>query len=667
MRLRTILLALAGLLVVVFAALAIAISRIDLRELADALESNVKEATGRELKIAGPIRFRLSLFPTVSVEGVSYRNTAWGSRSDMLRVRRAEIRIALLPLLTGNVVIRRLVLVEPDVLLEIDAKGNRNWDLSRASPQSAGESGVREANAPVQVRELGVENGKLAFRSVRPARSWNAAIERLAIEAASDYDDLGIDGAGSVNGISLSLRGAIDNLGRLGAPGATGLLDLDIAASGMKIRANGRVPLAAESPEGMDVKLDVAVEDGSVPAALTLGALPRLPAFAARANARTTDGVLDVKDFEAKFGASKLSGRIRIGLQGDRRPVDVQLHSPLLDLKDLGREPGKEPRGAGRLFPDAPLPVAALKAMEGRAALRADKLKLPDGRQVEGVDAQLTFSGGRIAAERLRIRLGEGELALALAADARSGKALAIDANLQGGKIPLGALAGLLGVSTAIEGGSTDLSLRLRGSGESVRALVGNANGDVRVVVGPARLRNRAMNLGADLTEIANALNPARAIDEITELRCAVLRFPVRNGVARIDNGFGIETAKVVAIGGGSINLRNETIDLGIRPKAITGLGIGAGKLARLARIRGSLTDPEVGIDMEEATTTALIAGAAYATGGLSLLAGSLLVDNVPDHPCRIALGAPDRSGQEASQKKSGEGLIDSLKKLFGS
>jgi uncharacterized protein involved in outer membrane biogenesis len=663
MRLRFVLLALAGLLVVVLAVVGFALSRMDLREQADAVEAKVKEATGRELKIAGPIGFRLSLFPTLSVENVRYRNAAWGSRPDMLLVRRAEIRIALLPLLTGNVVIRRLVLIEPDVLLEIDAKGNKNWDVSRERPQPAGGGGG--ATAPIQIRELGIANGKLALRSVRPARSWNATIEKLALETASRYEGVSIDGAGSINGIALSLRGEIDNLNRLGAPGATGALDLDLAATGIKIRANGRVPLAAESLEGMDVKLDVAVEDGSVPAALTFGALPRLPAFAARANVRTTDSALEVEDFEAKLGASRLSGRIQVGLQGDQRPVIVQLHSPILDLKDFGRGPGKEPRAGGRLFPDSPLPVAALKAMEGRAVLRADKLKLADGGQVEGIDAQLTFSGGRISAERLRIRLGEGELALALAADARSGKTLAIDASLQGGRIPLGTLAGLFGVSTAIEGGSTEISLRLHGSGESVRALAGSASGELRLVVGPARLRNRYMNLGADLTEIANALNPARAVDEITELRCAVLRFPVRNGVAHIENGLGIETTKVVAIGGGTINLRNETIDLGIRPKATTGLGIGAGKLAHLARIRGSLTNPEVGIDMEEATTTALVAGAAYATGGLSLLVGSLLIDNVPDHPCRIAQGTRGQSTRTAP-KDAAEGLIDSLKKLFG-
>ncbi|MFC7539484.1 hypothetical protein ACFQU2_08465 [Siccirubricoccus deserti] len=54
-------------------------------------------------------------------------NMPSGSRPEMLRMRRAEVELALLPLLSRRVEVRRLVLVAPDLLLETDKAGQPNW------------------------------------------------------------------------------------------------------------------------------------------------------------------------------------------------------------------------------------------------------------------------------------------------------------------------------------------------------------------------------------------------------------------------------------------------------------------------------------------------------------------------------------------------------------
>ena len=43
-------------------------------------------------------------------------------------------------------------------------------------------------------------------------------------------------------------------------------------------------------------------------------------------------------------------------------------------------------------------------------------------------------------------------------------------------------------------GGSTDLTLRLRGRGKTLAAVLGSLDGDARVAVGPLRLHNLAVN-----------------------------------------------------------------------------------------------------------------------------------------------------------------------------
>lgn len=57
----------------------------------------------------------------------------------MAIVKRIEAEVGLLPLLTGTVEVRRLVLVEPDILLELDEKGVPNWQFSGAESAAATE------------------------------------------------------------------------------------------------------------------------------------------------------------------------------------------------------------------------------------------------------------------------------------------------------------------------------------------------------------------------------------------------------------------------------------------------------------------------------------------------------------------------------------------------
>jgi len=313
------------------------------------------------------------------------------------------------------------------------------------------------------------------------------------------------------------------------------------------------------------------------------------------------------------------------------------------------------------VFPNDPFPLAALKALDGDAEVRIAKLRLDEHNQVDDVRARTQFKQGKIEADELKLRLQGGELSFKVHGDASSGKALALETSLSGQKVPLAALTGLAGITPPPEGAPTDIAVQFSGRGDSVRSLMASASGNVRVVVGPGRLKNRALDAGADVTQLLNSLNPARGQDPYTEMKCAVLRFPVRNGIATIPNGIALETNKVRLLGGGTVNLRNETLELAFRPEAASGLGVGAGNLARYAKVEGTLANPRIGIDMAGAASTAAVAGAAIATGGLTLLAGGLLIDNVPDNPCQVAL-----SGVAPKQESAVDKVLNPIKKLFG-
>ena len=61
-----------------------------------------KEATGRELKLAGDLKLQLGFTPALVIENISFQNAPWGSRPEMARVKRFELEVALFPSSAGT-------------------------------------------------------------------------------------------------------------------------------------------------------------------------------------------------------------------------------------------------------------------------------------------------------------------------------------------------------------------------------------------------------------------------------------------------------------------------------------------------------------------------------------------------------------------------------------
>lgn len=97
------------------------------------IEQRTSTATGRKLVIAGPVR--LSLLPTIAViaNDVSFANAPGAHDAAMASFAKLEIRIRLLPLLSGKLAIDRFILEKPIIHLEVDDRGRPNWDFGGAT------------------------------------------------------------------------------------------------------------------------------------------------------------------------------------------------------------------------------------------------------------------------------------------------------------------------------------------------------------------------------------------------------------------------------------------------------------------------------------------------------------------------------------------------------
>lgn len=658
-----------GLVVAAVAGLVALVHTIDLAQYARLATDEVKGVTGRELRIGG--KLDLKVFPRLALvaEDVTFANAPWGSRPAMARIKRLEAAVALLPLLRKEVEITRLSLVEPDVLLETDAKGVGNWVFKPARP--AGPRPENEtAGGGFDITGADIARGQLVWRDGAKKTSQRLAIERLRLARRTLGDELDVDLAAAFREQPFTLKGSIGLIRRLLDKDPSWPVDVAFATAGATASLSGTVDLRAKLPLlAGDLKAEVKDTAGLARLAGAPLALPVPLTLVAKGRAARDEYV--VEPLAATLGKSRIEGRIAAKTGGARPVVTASLTSPLLDLS-AGTPGGSKPAAAGRagarVFSDAPLPLAALRSFDGAADVTIERLVLANGVPLEKVRVKATLKDGRLDAQPLQAVVGGGSVTGRALLEARA-TAPTLTLNVQGKGISGEKVAAAMGHGGAVTGGSIDLALDLAGPGGSVARFLGAANGEVLATMGPARTSGAALDFGGDvLTKVADLANPSRRTDKYTEIRCAVVRLPVRDGIASARHTIAVETARVDIVAAGTINLRSEALDLALRPNVKEGLGIGAASLAELVRVTGTLADPSVGIDTLGSARTALSIGGAIATGGLSLLGEAALKKGTADpQPCRTALSggvAPKAAPQESAPTQQG-GVLDSVRRLF--
>ncbi|MFH5924855.1 AsmA family protein [Roseomonas xinghualingensis] len=220
------------------------------------LQAAVEAATGRSFTLSGPVGLSPSLVPTITLEGPVLANAPGGSRPEMLRAKRIEAEMALVPLLSRQVQLRRLTLVEPDLLLEIDAQGRGNWQLGPSAkpeavaPQPASPS---EPSQPVAlaVERVTIEGGRVTWRA--PGQEEVVELPRLTLRS-SDQAILA-EGQVVARGVAATVNGGTGPLAALledrpgewpfraglSAPGlnaeASGIVALPFQGDGWRVRA----------------------------------------------------------------------------------------------------------------------------------------------------------------------------------------------------------------------------------------------------------------------------------------------------------------------------------------------------------------------------------------------------------------------------------------------
>ena len=331
-------------IVVLFVGAFVALSFVDWNKYIVLAAAEVKAATGREFKVAGPTE--VGLLPIrLIVDNVSLSNASWGSRPQMFTAKQVEVRAALLPLLTGDVRLK-VAIVEPDLFLETDAKGLGNWVVARAGEKKPPDAPSESTGLPVDLSAARITNGVVQFHSGRSGKTRRLTFDEAFIRSA------GLSGReilvkATVDGVPVSLAGTTDDLiiATLSAGRSLGM-KLEVRIAGATLDAAGQIGFP---PTGARLALKVRADipESESLARLAGARIPRLPPLKLEGEVKSDKQVYTVESIKLSVGKSAASGSIKAVFSGGRPKITADIAAPLVDVQEL-RGPGVAQPSAAR-------------------------------------------------------------------------------------------------------------------------------------------------------------------------------------------------------------------------------------------------------------------------------------------------------------------------------
>jgi uncharacterized protein involved in outer membrane biogenesis len=660
----------------IIAVLAI-LSSIDFNKLKPLLAQVVKQETGRDLEIRGAIDFKFGLRPSLIMDDVSFQNAPGASRPEMVKIKRLEAKIPVIPLLNKEIRITRLVLLEPDVLVETDKSGKWNFEFEKPETSPQKDTAPQGFTLPrMSFQEVRVEKGKVSYRDGGTRTLCCLWIDRFTAQSEGIESPVIVAFNGSYNGKPLELHGTIGSLLLLQEPGKGYPVDLALKALGSEFKVQGTIQDILNL-KGLDLKTTAEVQSTSEIAKLIGESLPKElgPLRASAMISDAEDQTYKLSDVRISTKAGDAEGDLALYLGAGRSKLSGSLASQNLNLNPfLNNEKTKQATTdktarKNRVFSNDPLPLNNLKSMDLKIKVDAKQVQLPH-LSLENLSTEITLDDGRLALKQIKLKVGGGDAEgqVEMHAQRRVATAKAV---FKVNQMELRLLSADLKAE-----GKVDVELDLLSRGASIAGLMASLNGSTVVVIGQGRVDNKTIQLlGGDLASgFFQMLNPSSKAANHTDINCGVGGFDIKEGIAKV-TGLVVDTPDMTVIGEGEVNLRDETLDLALKPYSkggAAGISLSLGELAKSFKLGGTLADPSLQIDAAQSMLAAAkAAGGVLLFGPAGIVAALAGQSSAEDNPCLSALESArkgDRTsgnGKGAEQKAAeGKGIAGTLKGL---
>jgi hypothetical protein len=435
----------------------------------------------------------------------------------------------------------------------------------------------------------------------------------------------------------------------------------------VKIRLNGIIK-DLQNLEGMDLSFVLKGDDAAKLKKVTGRPMPiKGPFIVSGQVVNLSAKAYKFSDLKVVLGENNFKGSVDLNLAGKRPLVVAALSSQKLDLRPILQRGDESSHRADRkvklgkkkekVFPSDPLPLGALKVINGNFKMRAGQILLPRV-AFDDFTAEIILKDGHLMVNPIKSLIGDGSVKGRFDLHPQ-GEIAALEMEMKVDKLALGPMMRELGVEKTLEG-TLDAKLNVNATGGSIAELMAGLRGDTIMVMGEGRIDNKYIEfLGADLSSsIFRLINPFKHKTNYTEVNCFVSRFDIKDGLANC-TALVLDTKQTTIIGDGEIDFKSERLNISFKPSPKKGFGVSGlarisfslSKLTKPFKLGGTLANPSLAVDPTQAAITLgkLAGGLAFGPVGIAVVLADVSVGD--ENPCFAAIEAA-KKGVKVSPKK---------------
>ncbi|GAA0541727.1 AsmA protein [Rhizomicrobium palustre] len=622
----------------VLAALAVLVLAIPFLVPMDAYRGQIETAgataTGRTMKIEGPVR--LTLYPHLGLKAqqVTLANVKGGKASVMVDVGDINLSLQLWPLLHGAIALDKIVLVKPVIALEVDNDGNPNWQFGKKTDKSE-KKGTLTLPSGTRFNGIEISDGMVTYDNAKTKTHRAVEHVNLVVGITEIDQPVSLTGDLFIETRKLGFQGRLATLKSFLSSGTTNFA-LALDSELLKADFNGQM-LPDGTTDGRFQMTSPSLRElsGWLGQKLPAGGLGALNLKSRIIN---KEKVTHLEALKVSLDGQNMTGDLTIDASNTVPVLGGTLNADRLNLTPY-LEGGKT-RAAPRpneAWSREPISFALLKEFNGKLAFSTGSLTA-QSLHLGRASLHLTVDNGlaNIVLDQVSLYGGSGQGDMTIDARGKVPQFLSRSTLHNVELQPL--LKDMLQVDAISGVGALTLDLRFAGS--SPNAILHSLSGKGSLSAQNGRVK------GVDLGRVAKTVSIVLGGDATgdvasTDFHDLGASFVLAQGVMST-NDFRLAGPVVEMTGHGGIDIGNKTIDFRVKPGAhVAGYG-----LAVPFRISGSWSKlhyaPDVGAIMEGASDS--LKNGAAAIGAL--------------------FGGGQKNGQKPEDKKKNTG--NALKDLFG-
>jgi len=374
-------------------------SLIPLSKYKDLIKDQVQQAVGRELTIDGDISLSILPRPKIKIDGIKLSSLAGATKPYLLELKSAEAAVAILPLLTGNIVVSYVELKEPKVILEKLKDGRATWEFEKTvkNEVTALEGNVKSTKSnelPLNIGRIIVSKGELTY--IDGADSKSVEDLDLDVKLESIKGPIDFDLVCKIMNQDISLNGTIKEIGDI-IP-----LVAELKTQGEKIKLSGDVNVNDSSFKGEissegNLKNSKFISTNDLPAGLKEDYK-----FSAEINADKTKFASNNISF--KMGDVTASGQAKYMVESATGALDLVLQPGKIALNCSPKDSAD-----GYIINKVQLQAGTIKPF--LEALKIDTKELPEFlSQTFSIVADLKYKDQDFSIQNIDFNLGEASM-----------------------------------------------------------------------------------------------------------------------------------------------------------------------------------------------------------------------------------------------------------------